>query len=44
VRLAGVVTERMLRKLTGGWPGLNDLEFVDIEAGERISLQQFPSK
>jgi len=26
----------------GGWPGLNGFEFVDMEAAERISLQQFP--
>jgi len=28
----------------GGWPGFKDLELVDIEAAERISLQQFPRK
>ena len=28
----------------GGWPGFRDLEFVDMEDEERISLQQFPWK
>jgi hypothetical protein len=30
--------------LPGGWPGFNDLESVDMEDVERISLQQFPWK
>jgi hypothetical protein len=29
---------------SGGWPGFKDLELVDMEAAERISLQQFPRK
>jgi hypothetical protein len=32
------------RLVLGGWPGLNDPEFVDMKDVERISLQQFPWK
>jgi len=35
---------KSLRLLTGGWPRLKAMEFVDIETGERISLPQFPRK
>ena len=31
-------------RVGGGWPGLDGLEFVDMEDAERISLQQFPRK
>jgi len=31
-------------EIRDGWPGLEGVEFVDIKAGERISLQQFPRK
>jgi hypothetical protein len=27
---------------SGGWPGLNGMEFIDMEDVERISLQHFP--